>query len=415
MSEITVLGGGREVGRLSVLLQTGTERLIFDHGIEVQDFGAPISPKLPINAVLLSHAQLDHSGYIPVLYKNGYEGPVFATGITFDLSSLLLKDSLKVQDREGMEPIYMVHDIKAMERKKMSIEFGHKEHIGSSLMEFHSSGHVPGSSSFIINSSGKRVMFTGDINFVDTQLMKGAAMAYKDIDVLITEATYSYKNHPERAAVEDRLREIAQETIYNNGILLLPTFALGRTQEILLVLHDLGFPIYLDGMGITASEIIMSYPDSIRNAERLKKAFGKAHKITKSSQREAILSKPCIVITTAGMMNGGPIGYYMKKLHKRENCSLVMSGYMVEGTVGRKLLDTGRYTNEGLDVKPKMKVEQLDFSAHTDHDHLIEFFRKTNPGKIVLVHADKAPEFAQELKSMGFDAHAPANGDRIKF
>ena len=414
MSEITVLGGGREVGRLSVLLETDSERFILDHGIEVQSFEVPIKPKLPLDAILLSHAQLDHSGYLPGLYKSGYQGSVYGTGVTFDLSSLLLRDSLKVQDRNGIEPIYMTHDIKEMERKKKTVEIGHKEHVGSSLVEVHSSGHVPGSVSFIINSSGKRVMFTGDINFVDTQLMKGAALSYQNIDMLITEATYSHKNHPERSVAEDRLREIAQETVYNNGILLLPTFAVGRTQELLLILHDLGFPIYLDGMGITASEIIMSYPESVRNPERLKKAFGKAHKITKSSQREAILSKPCVVITTAGMLNGGPIGYYIKRLHKRENCRMVITGYQVEGTVGRKLLETGRYMNEGLDVKPKMGIEQIDFSAHTDHDHLIEFFQKTNPGKIVLVHGDSNPEFAQELKHMGFDAYAPANGDKIK-
>jgi putative mRNA 3-end processing factor len=115
------------------------------------------------------------------------------------------------------------------------------------------------------------------------------------------------------------------------------------------------------------------------------------------------------------MLNGGPIGYYIKRLHKRENCRLVITGFQVDGTVGRKLLDTGRYVNEGLDVKPKMGIEQIDFSAHTDHDHLIEFFQKTNPGKIILVHGDSTPEFAQELKEMGFDAHAPANGDAIKF
>jgi len=414
MAEITVLGGGREVGRLSVLLETGKENFLLDHGIEVQNFGEPMKPGAPVNAILLSHAQLDHSGHIPVLYKSGYEGPVYATGITFDLTSLLLRDSLKVRDREGLEPVYMTHDIKAMERKKKIVEFGHKEQIGSCLMEVHSSGHVPGSVSFIVNSGQKRVMFTSDINFIDTRLMKGAGMVYKDIDVLVTEATYSYKNHPERSVVEDRLRELAQETIYNSGVLLLPTFALGRAQELLLILHDLGFPIYLDGMGITASEIIMSYPEAIKNPDLLRKAFGKAHRISKPSQREAVLGKPCIVITTAGMLNGGPIGYYIKKLHKRQNCRLVLTGYQVEGTVGRKLIETGRYVNEGIDVKPKMPVEQMDFSAHTDHDHLIEFFQKTNPGKIILVHGDKTPEFAQELKGMGFEAHAPKNGEKIK-
>jgi putative mRNA 3-end processing factor len=415
LSEITVLGGGREVGRLSVLLETGAERFLLDHGIEVQNFGIPLKHDVPIDAVLLSHAQLDHSGYIPGLYKNGYRGGVYGAAVTFDLCSMLLRDSLKVQDRNGVEPIYMKHDIKEMELNKRPVEIGHKERIGSSIVEVHSSGHIPGSASYIINSGGKSVMFTGDINFVDTQLMEGAEDAYRDIDALITEATYSHKNHPERTAAEDRLREIAQETVYNNGVLLLPTFAVGRTQELLLILHDLGFPIYLDGMGIQASEVIMSFPESISNPERLKKAFGKAHKISKPSQREAILSKPCIVITTAGMLNGGPIGYYIKRLHKRENCRMVITGYQVEGTVGSKLLSTGRYVNEGIDVKPKMGIEQIDFSAHTDHDHLIEFFRKTNPGKIVLVHGDRTPEFAQELKGMGFDAYAPANGDRIRF
>jgi putative mRNA 3-end processing factor len=415
LPEITVLGGGREVGRLSVLLETGKERFLLDHGIEVQNFGIPLRHSVPIDAVLLSHAQLDHSGYVPGLYKNGYKGGVYGTGVTFDLCSMLLRDSLKVQDRNRVEPIYMKHDIKDMELKKKAVEIGRKEHIGSSLVEVHSSGHIPGSASYIINSGGRRVMFTGDINFVDTQLMEGAENAYNDIDMLVTEATYSHRNHPERKAAEDRLREIAQETVYNNGILLLPTFAVGRTQELLLIMHDLGFPIYLDGMGIQASEIIMSCPESVSNPERLRKAFGKAHKISKSSQREAILSKPCIVITTAGMMNGGPIGYYIKRLHKRENCRLVITGYQVDGTVGKRLLDTGRYVNEGLDIKPRMGIEQIDFSAHTDHDHLIEFFQKTNPGKIALVHGDRTPEFAQELKGMGFDAYAPANGDRISF
>jgi putative mRNA 3-end processing factor len=413
MSELTVLGGGREVGRLSVLLDTGAERFLLDHGIEVQNFGLPIAPNVPFDGVLLSHAHIDHSGFTPGLYKAGYKKNIYGSQTTFDLCALLLRDSLKVQDRNDMDPVYLSHDIKEMERKKLVFESGERIRIGSSTVEFHTAGHIPGSQCFIVNSK-KRVMFTGDINFSDTRLMKGAPLAYRDIDVLVTESTYSYKNHPDRRIVEDKLREAAQETIYNNGILLLPTFAVGRAQELLLILHDLGFPIYLDGMGIQASEIIMSYPASVRNPEGLKKAFGKAHKITKSSQRDAVMEKPCIVITTAGMLNGGPVGHYIKKLHKRENCRLVLTGFQVPGTVGSKLLETGRYINEGLDLKPKMGIEQMDFSAHCDHDSFLEFFRKTNPGKIVLVHGDKAPEFVQELKKLGFDAVAPQNGDKIK-
>ncbi|MEM5812130.1 MAG: MBL fold metallo-hydrolase [Candidatus Aenigmatarchaeota archaeon] len=414
MHEITVLGGGREVGRLSVLLDTGSERMLLDSGIDVQTFGIPIKPAVPVDAVLLSHCHLDHSGFVPGIYKNGYKGNVYGSELTFDLCSLLLRDSLKVQDRNDIEPLYLLHDIKEMERRKKIIESGRTERIGSSEIEFIESGHIPGSQCFIINSNGKRIMFTGDINFIDTQLMKGASYKYKDIDILIAEATYSYKNHPDRRVLEDRLREIAQYTVYGGGILLLPTFAVGRTQELLLILHDLGFPIYIDGMGIQASEIILSHPKSVKNPELLKKAFGKARKINKNSQRESLLNKPCIIITTAGMLNGGPIGYYIKRLHKRENCKLVITGYQVEGTAGRKLLETGRYVNDGLDVKPRMGIEQMDFSAHTDHDHLIEFFKNTNPGKIILVHGERTTDFAGELRSIGFDAVAPANGEKIK-
>jgi putative mRNA 3-end processing factor len=414
MVELSILGGGREVGRLSVLLNTGTEKFLLDHGIEVQTFGVPMKPAEPLDAILLSHAHLDHSGFVPALYKDGFKGNVYSHDATFELCSLLLRDSIKVQDKKGLEPFYMVHDIKKMEHLKKASAFGRKEGLGSSVIEFHSAGHIPGSCCFVVDSSGKRVMFTGDIKFLDTRLMKGAKMSYRDIDVLVTESTYSNKNHPERSALEDRLREIAQETIYNDGILLLPTFAVGRTQELLLILHDLGFPVFIDGMGINASEIINSCPESVKDPGTLKKAFGKAHKITKPSQRKAAIEKPSIILTTAGMLNGGPIGYYMKKLHKNENCAMVLTGYQVEETVGRKLLDTGRYVNEGLDVKPRMRTEHMDFSAHTDHDRLIEFFQKTNPGKIVLIHGDRTPEFAKELKGMGFDAVAPKNGDKIR-
>jgi len=412
--EITIVGGGREVGRLSVLVETGKEKILFDHGIEVQTFGIPTIPNPQADFAFLSHAHLDHSGFMPGLYRSGYKGTIYATVTTFDLCSLLLRDSLKVQDRNGLEPLYLVHNIKEMEHKRTCISIGQKVNAGSSAVEFHEAGHIPGSCCFLVESGGKRIMFTGDINLSDTQLMKAASNSFRDIDVLVTEATYSYKNHPERSAVEDALREIAQYTIYGGGILLLPTFAVGRAQELLLILHNLGFPIYIDGMCIQASEIIMSYPDSVKNPNLLRKAYGKVHKITKSSQREALLGKPCIIITTAGMLNGGPIGYYIKKLHKRENCRMVLTGYQVDGTVGRKLIDTGRYMNEGIDIKPKMGIEQMDFSAHCDHDHLIEFFRKTSPRKIILVHGEKTPEFAEELKNMGFEAEAPQSGEKIK-
>jgi len=127
-------------------------------------------------------------------------------------------------------------------------------------------------------------------------------------------------------------------------------------------------------------------------------------KIRRNGDRRDALKKPCVIITTAGMLQGGPVGFYISKLHERVDCSMVMTGYQVDGTVGRTLLETGRYINEGIDVKPRFKLEFLDMSAHTDRSHLIDFYRRTRPGKIVLVHGDRTEEFAKELNGMGFDA-----------
>jgi putative mRNA 3-end processing factor len=333
--------------------------------------------------------------------------------VTLELAYILLRDSIKLQKMQGLPPEFLSEDIKRMQQLEMFLEFGDKEHFTATSIEVFNAGHIPGSAAILLETKNKRILYTGDIKFSDTRLMKGAHSKYKNIDVLISESTYSYMNHPPRKELEDRLRQIVQETLYNNGIAIIPAFAVGRTQELLMILADLGFPIYIDGMGISATERILMYPEYLKDAKGLKKAFGEAHTIKKAHERDQILSDPCIIITTAGMLNGGPVGHYIKKLHNRTDCSLIFSGYQVKGTAGRTLMDTGVYTNGDLSVKPKMHMEFLDFSAHTDHDHLLEFYEKVNPGKIVLIHGEKANEFAHELTEKGFDAVAPRNGERI--
>jgi putative mRNA 3-end processing factor len=414
MVDIKFLGGAREVGRLSIQVDTKTEKFLFDYGIDVQEMKVPMKPDPNLNAVFLSHAHLDHCGFLPSLYKNGYSGNVYSTPTSLELCSLLLRDSLKVQERRRLKPHFLSHDIKRFEHLAKALNYRKKVKIGDAVIELYDAGHVPGAASILLESKNKRILYTGDIKFTDTRLLHGADTSYKDIDVAICESTYFYKNHPDRDAMADKLRELAQHTVYNNGILLLPCFAVGRTQEMLLMVHDLGFPVYLDGMGIDATKRILLHKDSVRDERRLRKAFSRAHKVKRESERAKIVKKPGIIITTSGMMNGGPINYYIKKLHKREDCCLVLSGFQVEGTVGRVLLDTGRYINEGLNVKPKMPVHFMDLSAHCDHDHIIQFLERTNPKRVLLIHSDHAEDFAEELKTKGFDAHAPKNGETIK-
>ncbi len=413
MVTVECLGSGREVGRSAISVVSGNDKFILDYGLDVQDMSVPMNPGRDIKGVFLSHAHLDHSGHAPNLYRQGYANSIYATPTTFGLTSLLLRDSIKVQERKGIQPLFMLPDLKKMERMKKILDIGRSVKLGGTTISFFDAGHVPGSCMTLIEIDGKRILYTGDVKFIDTYLMKAGHTDFRDIDVLITESTYSYKNHPDRGMLADKLREIAQHTVYNNGTLLLPAFAVGRTQELLIMLYDLGFEIYLDGMGIAASRIIMGFPKSVRSPKKLEKAFGTARKIRNQRQRENAVKKPCIIITTSGMLNGGPVGFYVPQLHKREDCTMVMSGYQVEGTVGRKLLDTGRYVNEGLDLKLKMKTEFMDLSAHCGRDGIINFIKKTKPKKTVLVHGDRTVEFAKELKGMGFDAVAPKNGDKI--
>lgn len=369
--DLQFLGGADHVGKLSMLLETGKNRLLMEYGIDVQTMEPPIRPELPLDAVLLSHAHIDHSGMVPELYRRGYNGSVLSNKTTFDLCSILLRDSIKVQEKRGHPPCFKTPDIEKMEKNKRVMGFGESLEFSDARVEFNSAGHVPGASTILIDSK-RRLLFTGDIKFMETQLVQGAKSDYKDIDVLITESTYSYKNHPDREKLAKKLRDMCKSTYQNNGITVIPAFAVGRTQELLLILHDLGIPIYLDGMGRDTTDVILSNPDSVRDHKKLQKAFIRANKINRGSDRKLAIKEPSIIITTSGMLNGGPVGYYIKKLHDREECNLILTGFMVEGTVGRKLLDTGRYVNEGLDVEPKMKTEFMDFSVLPDTQVIIK-------------------------------------------
>ncbi len=413
MIDIRFLGGAKEVGRSGILLDTGVEKFLFDYGIDVQDNSHPIQPAINLDGIFISHAHMDHSGFIPDLYRRGYNGPVFMTPATADLTSILLRDSLKVQKRRGDELHFTINDIKKTERCIQFLGPGQRQEFSVSSAEFFHAGHIPGSVLTLLEHKGKRILYTGDIKFIDTALMKGAFSDFKDIDVIISESTYSYGNHPDRKGLEDEFKKIIQDTVQNNGIAVIPAFAVGRTQEILIILSNLGVPVFMDGMGIRATEKILKNPNSVRDFKTLNAAFGRATKVKRDRMRKDIIEKPCAIITTAGMLSGGPVVYYLSHLWGRQDCSITLTGFQVPGTAGRGLLDTGRYDNGEVDLKPEMKLNFLDFSAHTDREHLLNFYKKVNPEKIILVHGEHTEDFSNDLRGMGFDAVAPENGETI--
>lgn len=414
MVDISFRGGVREVGREAFLVENRDQRFLLDYGVEVQELKKPLKVNPPIDAVLLSHCHLDHSGNIPTLYHRGFRGRTVATKTTLALSDLLLRDSHEVQKKQGLEPEYNLGDVNQVRENGRKVKFGEEIEIKDTQIKLLDAGHVPGSASVLLEIDEKRILYTGDIKFTDTDLMKGSDYNCKDVDVLITESTYSYKNHPKREKLKDRLQERIQETVYGGGIALVPCFSVGRTQEMLCIVNELGLPYHLDGMGMKASKIIMAYPRSVKDHQKLKQAFDQADKIHRHSQRKKATDKPGVIISTSGMLNGGPIVYYLKQLYNRPDCSLTLTGYQVEGTAGRRLLETGRYINEGMDLKLKLKTELMDFSAHCGRDNLIKFIKRINPEKVFAVHGEHTVDFCKDLQKMGFDAHPPKIGETVR-
>lgn len=416
MIEIRFLGGCGEVGKMGILIDTGVEKFVWEYGTNVQTKENPLEAPPNLDGLFVSHAHLDHSGLVPKLYRTGYSGPFYCNPVTADIMDILLRDSIKLQRRAGEPLEFRTRDVKKMANNTRFLRPGDVQDFTVSSVSFHNAGHVPGSSMLLLKSRDKKILFTGDVKFIDTQLMEGAETDFSGIDLLISESTYSYTDHPDRKMLEESLRKIVLETTGRGGICVIPAFAVGRTQEILMILEDLDVPVYVDGMGISVTEAVIKHPKSVRDHGKLERAFSKARKVMRQKDRERALEKPCVIVTTAGMLNGGPVVYYISRLFDREDCSLVMTGFQVPGTAGRTLLDTGEFTNEEaeISVKPKMKMEFLDFSAHADRSHLIDFYRKVKPKKIALVHGEKTGEFAEDLMKMGFDAFDPEEGESLE-
>ncbi len=419
MLRLSFHGAMQTVGCSSVLLESEKTRLVLDYGVKPRE----VPPKFPIeikgnvDAILLSHAHLDHSGAIPLFFLKDKLPKVFAIDVTKPLTKLLLLDSIKVSREEGVELPFSKSDVKKTMQNFVLIDYKEEFEIGDFSFEFLDAGHIPGSACIKLYYKDKTILYTGDIKIQDTRLLKGMEKRIGDVDILITESTYADREHPDRKEQEKELIKMVRETLASNGVALIACFAVGRAQEILLVLYNYGieYPLYMDGMARKATVIINKFANRLKDPKEFDKALDKVEFIKNQKTRKRLVREPCVILTTSGMLQGGPILYYLRKLHKRENCSLILTGWQLEDTPGRILLETGRYVNpkEGLDFDVKMKVKRLDFSAHAGRSQLFKFIEKANPEKIFCIHGDHTEEFARELRERGFDAVAPVANNRI--
>ena len=419
--KISVLGAAGEVGRSAFQVNCDGTNFLLDYGVM---FGKPrgTPPTYPlhvkprdIDSVIITHAHLDHSGCVPSLFVSG-NCNVFATAPTFDLSKLLIKDMIKIEKNSHS---FGLPEIENMMQKSKIIELKQKIRRGNTTFELRSSGHVVGGSSVLLESENKRLFYTGDINLRGSRLLPPADLDIGEIDFLITESTYSQENQMPRKESEKGLIDFANEVMDRKGTLFIPSFSVERSQEVASVLIGSGFrhKIIMDGMALKVNEILLKYPEFLKDPEIFKDVLDRVVAINDHKERKNALKEPCVVISPAGMLVGGNAVYYLQELAFDERNGIALVSYQGEGTPGKKLLDTGKVETRGKELNVKAHVKQFQFSGHADRDSLFKMIEnmKGNP-QILTVHGDNesCTRFAEEIhEKFGLDAHAAKLDEKI--
>lgn len=367
-----------------------------DAGLKLSEHGAIFPEGLvglsEIDGVLISHGHLDHLGGLPFLEHQGLDCPIYLTKATKALARLLLEDAYKIGHLNHRELGYFPEDIKRVLACTKNMKLRKRGKIKDITFDFHNAGHIPGSCIVDIEADGTRLVYTGDINTGKTLLMKNANLPTNKIDVLITECTYGDRNHPPRAKAEREFLDIIKKTIRQGGSALIATFAVGRAQELLLLLakEKWKVPIYLDGMAVKATRIAIDNPATLRDPKGLQRAFKKAKQTHGFRDRKRVTKRQGIFLSTSGMLTGGPMMDYMKLFAHDEKSTLLLTGYQAEHTNGRILTEQGYVYIDGTRVRPKFSCKQFDFSAHSGQRELKKMIKKLRPKTLILLHGDKS-------------------------
>ncbi len=409
-------GGAREVGRSSIMIRDGRS-IMLDFGIKIDGtvefpVGTP-----DVDALVLSHAHLDHSGFAPGLYEHR-SMPTFGTRPTLELSTLLLEDTLSIARKEHMQAKYSRKQLALYRNNFVALDYLKRAEFGNFNIELYDAGHISGSAITLVErvraKNNRRIVYTGDFKLSPQILHTGADVVKSD--VLITESTYESKEHPDRKLEERRFIDGIREVLDNGGNALVPAFAVGRSQELLTMLHRNGLSdsTFIDGMCRAATKIVARNPKFISNADVLADAISRTSWIEDARSRTHVLDGPSIILTTAGMLSGGPVLNYITKLNS--DSRIFITGYQTEGTNGRSLIEDSCIMLHGKRVQIKTPVEIFDFSAHAGNGELYEYIRKSSPNVVVCVHGDEntTTHFAEELRGQGFEAYAPKIGESIE-
>ena len=406
--ELTFLGGADEIGR-SGLLVNGS--LLLDYGLETS---TPLQYPLACepDAVVVSHGHLDHVGAIPTLVSGDRRPPIHWTPPTQELTRLLARDTLNLH---GNTPQCRFTETAVRRLMGVSVlhNYGETFEAAGHEVTLLNAGHIPGSAHILVDDGETRLLYTADFHTVDQRIVS-ASQTRPAADIVVTESTYATTQHTDREELESRFARSLRQTVWEGGTVVVPAFAIGRTQEILLVCAAHDIDCYVDGMGKQVTRLFRQYPTFVRDSEAFQQAVSAARFVTgRPGQRRRIAAQNTVIVTTAGMLGGGPAATYVPAIRANPVNKIAFTGYQVAGTPGRELLDTGRVPIDDRILPVSAQVEQYDFSAHADSAGLDAFLSSYRDSQILVVHGDDCDGFARHLRDEGFNASAPAVGDTL--
>lgn len=451
---LTYLGAGRQVGRSAILLQTPESRILLDCGIDPA--GGPNAypyleaPEFRINeldAIVISHCHIDHTGFLPYLFKFGYRGPVYTTAPTRDIMALLQLDTVKIARNEGQEPIYTSDEIKEMVKHTICLDYEEVSDITPDVrITFHNSGHTLGAAitHLHVGNGLHNIVYTADIKYAKTHLLAPAVTQFPRVETLMIEATYGGKDNvlPPYKEQDEMMINLITDTIHRGGKVLIPTLGSGRGQEVIVMIEALiregklkeEVPIYIDGMVWDITAIYTAYPEFLNSSVR-QQIFHRdnnpflapnVHRVGSAKERKHLIEEggPCIILATSGMLVGGPSVQYFRELADDPRNSLLFSCYQAEGSLGKRIRDGMRefsFQEKGKieTVQVKMEVAKIEISGHADRRELMNYMKRISPKprKVLVNHGEQSRclDFSRSIyQQFKMETMAPRNLDAIR-
>jgi len=451
---IFCLGGVKQVGRSCFIVMTSESKIMLDCGINPGENNAiDAYPRIDwfdfkledLDAIIISHAHIDHQGFLPTLFKYGYDGPVYCTEPTLPLMNLLQLDSVKISQNNGVYCPYEIRDINEIIKHCITLPYGKPTDISpDTTITLNNAGHIMGSATVHLNISGAHnILYSGDYKYAKTQLLDSAVSNYPRVETLITESTYGASSDlmPDQRVVYNSFTENINKTLTNGGKVLIPVPAVGRAQEIMLVLDKemkegrlIEAPIYIEGMISEASAIHMSYAHYLGQEVRRSVSQGinpfQSEYFTVVNgwgKRDEVLNdkNPAIIMATSGMLEGGPSVEYFKEIATKENNQMIFVSYQINGTLGRRVLDGNTNEVSMMEKNGKVKViplkcktQKIDgFSGHSDFNQILNFVSRIKPKRVLVNHGErtKSENTASTIyNKLGIRSSVPDNREILK-